>query len=170
VTHFLLRLVIMPIGIGFAALAAFVVGLVGALSSGHENAFAGFAAATWLSVVLAGLSGADPAELAAFLGLLWLLLVAILLVPIALVALIGELIGSTSWFAYAFGMGAAFAAVPVLFPGDPATHGWPAGASLGFFATGLVAGTAYWFVAGRSAARSRPRRGAGPPSSGIDHA
>jgi hypothetical protein len=65
--------------------------------------------------------------------------------------------------AYAFGTGVSFALVPILFPGDPATHGWPADAPLGFLATGLAAGSVYWLVAGRGAGR-------GPASAGIDNA
>jgi hypothetical protein len=153
VTHLVLRLLIVPVGIGLAALAALVVGVTGAIAWGHGASFAALAAATGLSVVLAAMTGADPDLIGDFLSVVSLVALGILIVPIAVVALAGEIFGMVSWIAYAFAMGAAYAAVPILFPGDPATHGWPDGSTLGFFATGLSAGTVYWAIAGRSTRR-----------------
>lgn len=166
-TRLVIRLLIVPIGIGFAAIAAVIVGLVGAIVWGYGSSMASIAAATGISIIMAASTGADPNEVAAFVMLLWLVAAGMVVVPIALVAVIGEMFGLGSFIVYAFGTGAAFAAVPVLFPGDPATHGWPAIAPLGFLATGIVAGSVYWLIAGRGAARPGSRRGAA--SAGVDH-
>ncbi|MDQ0473825.1 hypothetical protein [Labrys wisconsinensis] len=157
-TRFIVRLLIVPIGIGFAALAALVCAIVGTVASGLAGNFASIAAFTGLTVLAAALTGADPDDIAAFLGLVWLVMLGVLFVPIGLMALIGELFGIAAWAAYAFGTGALFALVPVLFPGDPATHGWPAQATLGFFATGIIAGTVYWMIAGHGAGRNAANR------------
>jgi hypothetical protein len=162
VTRFILRLLIVPIGIGFAAVAAFIAGIAGMLSWGHEAGLAAIAAATGLSVLDSAMQGADPGAIATFLAVLWLFLLGLILVPITMVALAGELFGISSWMAYAFGTGGAFVLVPVLLRGDPASRPWPADAMLGFFATGIVAGTVYWLIAGRGAAAT-PRREAPPP-------
>jgi hypothetical protein len=156
VIRLVLRLLIVPIGIGFAGIAALVVGIAGAISSGYGGGLAAVAEATGLSIVMAAMTGADPSDLASFVALLWLFALGILFVPIAIVAIAGELFGVGSWLAYAFGCAAAFGLVPVLFPGDPATHGWPERAALGFVAMGLAAGSVYWLIAGRGAGRSRP--------------
>jgi hypothetical protein len=153
VTRFVLRLLIVPIAIGFAAIAAFLVGMAGTLAWGHGESLAEFAAETGISIVVAALLGTPPDDIGAFLTLLWLVALGVLVLPIALVALTGEVFGITSWIVYAFGMAAAFALVPILFPGDPSGRGWPDNALIGFLATGFAAGSVYWLIAGRSAAR-----------------
>jgi hypothetical protein len=162
VSHLILRLFLVPIGVGFAALTALGVGLVGLLASGLGHNLANFLAAIGLSVLAAALTNVDPDDIASFIGSLSLLAIGILVVPIALVALAGEIFAISNWALYAFGTGLAFGAVPILFPGDNA-HGWPQPAKLGFFATGLAAGTVYWLIAGRSA--QRPRLLEGSPRS-----
>jgi len=168
------RVLLVPIGIGFAALAALVVALAGSLASGLGESLAKFVAATGLSVVAAAVGGADPNDVATFLMLLWAVMAAILLAPITLVALAGEAFGARSWLFYAFGMGGAFAAVPVLFPGNREDRGWPDNAGLGFLATGIAAGTAYWLVAGRGASapvdQSGSLQGATEPRKGQSDA
>jgi hypothetical protein len=154
VTRLVLRLLLVPIGIGLAAIAAFVTGLVGAISSGYGASLAELAAATGLSLAAAAAAGADPSQIGDFVMLLVYIGLGVVFVPIILVALVGEVFGMTSWIAYAFGTGGLFTLVPILFPGDPATHGWPANALLGFFSTGLVAGSVYWLVAGRGARKA----------------
>jgi hypothetical protein len=156
VTRLLLRLLIVPIGIGFAVIAALVGGIAGMLTWNHDPGLAMIAAATGVSMVDFALSGGDPGKIIAFLGLLGLLILCLILIPIIIVALIGELFRIDGWTAYAFGMGGAFLLVPTIFRGDPATHDWPANATLGFFATGIIAGTIYWLVAGRGAGRKHP--------------
>ena len=150
-TRLVVRLLIVPIGIGVAALAGIIVALSGAISAGYGENFAGFVVAVGASVLHAALTGVDPDAIGQFLGLIWLVAIGVFLAPLILIALIGELFGLTSWLVYVFGAGALFAAVPILFPGDPATHGWPANAALGFAATGFAAGFVYWLVAGRGA-------------------
>jgi hypothetical protein len=144
-----------PIGIGFAAVAAFLAGVAGMLSWGHEAGLAELVAATGLSMLERAMQGTDPGEIAMVLAVLWLFLIGLVLVPITIVALAGELFGVTSWMAYAFGTGGAFVLVPMLLRGDPGSPAWPGNAMLGFFATGIVAGTVYWLIAGRGAAVHR---------------
>jgi hypothetical protein len=158
VTRLILRLFLVPIGVGLAAIAGTVIGIVGAISSGYGAGLAEIAAATGLSIVAAAAAGAAPDRIGDFVMLLLMVAVGVVFVPIVLIALIGEVFGVTSWIAYAFGTGGLFALVPILFPGDPATHGWPANAPLGFFATGLVGGSVYWLVAGRGASRPPVRQ------------
>jgi hypothetical protein len=152
------RALLVPVGIALAALAALVTGLWGAAEAGYGHNLASFAGETGLSVLAAALSGIDPDEIGAFVTLLAMVALGVVLIPIALVAVIGEVLGSASFLLYAFGMGGTFGLVPILFPGDPSTHGWPEGALIGFLATGLVAGAVYWLVAGRGAARPASAR------------
>jgi len=166
VIRLILRLVMVPIGIGFAGLAAVAVGLVGAVSSGYGASLAGVVEATGLSIAVAALTGVDPSDIASFVALLWLLALGVVFVPVAIVAIAGELFGIASWFTYAFGMAALFALVPVVFPGEPGPHGWPERALLGFCAMGLAAGTVYWALAGRGAGRAR-RTSELPPRSDL---
>lgn len=151
-TRFILRLLIVPIGIGFAAIAALVCALAGMLTWGYDTGLALIAAATGVSIVKAMMAGIDPSQVIAFMALLCLLMLGLLVLPVTLVALVGELFRIGTWMPYAFGTGGAFVLIPVIFRGDPATHDWPANATLGFLATGIVAGTVYWLIAGRGAA------------------
>src|SRR5690349_11673304 len=94
------RALLLPIGVGVAALAALVTGLWGAAEAGFGHNLAEFAAATGLSVLAAALSGVDPSEISAFLGLIVSVALCVLLIPIALVAIVGEIVGTDSWLVY----------------------------------------------------------------------
>ena len=64
-TRFIVRLMIVPIGVGFAALAALLVGIAGAIASGLAGNFASLAAFTGLTVLFAAITGVDPDEIEA---------------------------------------------------------------------------------------------------------
>jgi hypothetical protein len=99
---------------------------------------------------------------------LWTLSAMLLILPPALVALIGEVIGTRSFVWYGLGCGALTAAVPWLYRG---AERWSDSAALPaegrltalLFVTGAVAGLTYWLIAGRSAGRRRAPPLAHPP-------
>jgi hypothetical protein len=87
---------------------------------------------------------------------LWALSAALLILPPALVALIGEIAGTRSFVWYGLGCGALTAALPWVGRGSERfTEGNMLGAegriTALLFITGAVAGLTYWLVAGRSA-------------------
>jgi hypothetical protein len=87
---------------------------------------------------------------------LWALSSAVLVLPPALVALVGEVAGLRSFVWYGFAAGALTAALPWL---SRDGGQWTESAALGaegrittlLFLTGAAAGLTYWLVAGRSA-------------------
>ena len=90
---------------------------------------------------------------------LWALSAALLILPPALVALVGEIAGTRSFVWYGLGCGALTAALPWLGRGgERFTESNALGAegriTALLFVTGAVAGLTYWLVAGRSAGRS----------------
>jgi hypothetical protein len=89
---------------------------------------------------------------------LWLISVIILIVPVGLVGLIGETIGSHSFLYYSGLTGLLTAAIPWLMRGGfvqtPAIAAELRLTGL-LFLTGAVAGLVYWAIAGRSAGRRR---------------
>ncbi|HEY7382889.1 MAG TPA: hypothetical protein VH743_04395 [Beijerinckiaceae bacterium] len=92
----------------------------------------------------------------------WAVSTTILLLPPALVAVVGEAIGARSFVWYGFGCGALTAALPWLVRGSgplPASHpalGAEARLTALLFLAGAASGLTYWLVAGRSAARKTP--------------
>ena len=87
---------------------------------------------------------------------LWALSAALLILPPAIVALVGEIAGTRSFVWYGFGCGALTAALPWLGRGserlaDSDALGPEARITALLFITGAVAGLTYWLVAGRSA-------------------
>jgi hypothetical protein len=92
----------------------------------------------------------------------WALSTTLLVLPSALVALIGEGVGTRSFVWYGFACGALTAALPWLGRGhDDLPEITAVSAAEGrltalLFLTGAAAGLTYWLVAGRSAVRPRP--------------
>jgi hypothetical protein len=87
---------------------------------------------------------------------LWALSATLLILPPALVALIGEIAGTRSFVWYGFGCGALTAALPWIGRGserlaDGNVLGAEARITALLFLTGAAAGLTYWLVAGRSA-------------------
>jgi hypothetical protein len=86
----------------------------------------------------------------------WALSATLLILPPALVALVGEIAGTRSFVWYGFGCGALTAALPWL---GRSSERFSDGDVLGaegritalLFVTGAVAGLTYWLVAGRTA-------------------
>lgn len=86
----------------------------------------------------------------------WALSATLLILPPALVAIIGELAGIRSFVWYGFGCGALMAALPWLSRGserlaESSVLGAEGRITALLFITGAVAGLTYWLVAGRSA-------------------
>ena len=100
-----------------------------------------------------GLSEGMPGSL--FIRL-WALSATLLILPPAIVALVGEIAGTRSFVWYGFGCGALTAALPWLSRGserlaDGSVLGTEGRITALLFLVGAVAGLAYWLVAGRSA-------------------
>jgi hypothetical protein len=88
----------------------------------------------------------------------WALSTTILVVPPALVALIGQSLGTRTFVWYGPACGALTAALPWLGRGREHVADIPAAEgrlTALLFLTGAVAGLTYWLVAGRSAGRPR---------------
>ena len=125
----------------------------------REAGFAMFAASIFAAFDLA----ASPADAAATLFLLARsVLAAICIAPLGLAALVGEIAGLRSWFWYACCSGGLAAAMPFLLrllagvDRGGATPETPAATAesrflLLFFLVGLITGSIYWLIAGRSA-------------------
>ena len=146
----------------FGLLLAIPAGLI-ALSIGiafepaAQDLVAALAAAGFEAIVT-GLWREGPSAFAAegvFFGL-WALSAVVLVLPPALVGLIGEFVGIRSFVWYGLGCGALTAALPWLRRGserftDNNVLGAEGRITALLFLTGAVAGLIYWLVAGRSA-------------------
>ena len=141
-------LMTLAIGIAFEPAAQDLLAALGA--AGFEAAFSDL----WRD---------DSGEFAAggvLLGL-WTLSATLMVLPPALVALLGEILGLRSFLWYGLGCGALTAALPWLHRG---TERWAESDALGaegritalLFVTGAVAGLTYWLVAGRTAGLTAP--------------
>jgi hypothetical protein len=134
------RLVLVPLGFLFAALAAVFV----LVTLGLER----------VTVAMHG-RGAEPDVAAALLDLLTegiLLASALTIVPALVVVVVGEVARIRSLMYYLVGGGAALVAVPLLARFGEASPGLPATAWWHVFATaGFAAGFVYWLIAGRTA-------------------
>ena len=92
---------------------------------------------------------------------IWLVSATLLILPPALVALIGEIGGIRSFVWYGLGCGALTAALPWLARGggrmaERGALGAEGRITALLFVAGAVAGLTYWLVAGRSAGARRP--------------
>lgn len=108
----------------------------------------------------------DPERIAnmalSFFAFLWLAVLAVGVVPVTLIAVIGEAAGLRSLAWYAGLSGIVAGAMPWIVrgargtagPEDSLTHMLEMRFALIFFLTGVVAGLIYWFAAGRNAGRA----------------
>jgi hypothetical protein len=99
----------------------------------------------------------DEAEVAGVFVGLWALSAALLILPPAFIALVGEVAGFRSFVWYGFGTGALTAALPWLGRAgeyESAALGAEARITTLLFLAGAAAGLTYWLVAGRSAGRA----------------
>jgi hypothetical protein len=155
------RVVLFGLGLLLAISAGFVTLGLGILIEPAARGLVADLGLAGLDAFLSDLWYESPAEFEAaglFVGL-WALSAALLIVPPAFVALIGEIAGLRSLVWYGLGTGLLTAALPWLGRGG---EDWSERAMLGaearlttlLFLTGAAAGLTYWLVAGRSAGRS----------------
>ena len=138
-----------------AGLLALVVGI--AVEPAARELIAALGAAGF-DDILSDLWEGDTPELApgGLLIRLWAVSATLLVLPPALVALIGEIAGARSFVWYGFGCGALTAALPWLSRGSKPSVGGDVLVAEGritavLFVAGAAAGLTYWLVAGRSA-------------------
>lgn len=146
------------LGLIFAIPAGFMTLAVGTLIEPAARELVTELGLASADAVLADLWHGGPAafDAAGLLAGMWALSAALLFLPPAFVALVGEIAGFRSFAWYGFGTGLFTAALPWLGRG---WERWSEGAMLGaevrittlLFLTGAIAGLTYWLVAGRSA-------------------
>ena len=119
-----------------------------------------------LALLVDAFFGADPNQAAGTLFLaLWTIAVMICVVPVVLVALIGEAAGISSGLWYVGATGLIAAGLPWILRArqlgqaraDAAAAEVEGRLALIFFLTGACSGLIYWLIAGRGAARIAPR-------------
>ncbi|MBP0583281.1 hypothetical protein J8I29_28405 [Labrys sp. LIt4] len=152
VIGFLDRLVLVAFAAVLAAIAALVVGVMGLANHGFGQELTGTAELLGLKALATVIEGTPVEDIGAMIRQAATAALAIWLAPIALVAVIGETMGKTSWMFYAIGMALAFAVAPMVMSLNILAIVLLYRALLGLLAIGIVAGTVYWLVAGRSAA------------------
>jgi len=162
------RLILVPLGLLFAAAAAFVCMAVGSVAS-PGMAMLVVEIVQRIGDVAAGAvlgDAEDARRIATLAGATWKLGTALIFAPSLIVAMISEVFGVRSFLFIAGGVAVLTAALPyALLPATTAgASGLPGPLVGGLFTSGLVAGVVYWLVAGRGAGGERPaRRGAEPP-------
>jgi len=156
------RAVLFCLGLVFAIPAGFMTLAVGTLIEPAARELVTELGLAGADAVLSDLWHGGPAafDAAGVLVGLWALSAALLILPPAFVALVGEIAGFRSFAWYGFGTGLFTAALPWL---GRDWERWSEGAMLGaearittlLFLTGAAAGLTYWLVAGRSAGRDQ---------------
>ena len=157
--RFIGRLLLIPIGIALAAFCALVfLGIVGMTRPEIAQAIAETAYRTLDQMFRAAMEGETAIiRYGQSLVLFSRFVIVVLLLPVTLVAVIAEILAFRSWFFHAPGtalLTAAmpFAVMPELIQGLPFVS--PATGLLA--ATGALAGTIYWMLAGRGAGSEPP--------------
>ncbi|CAM5776708.1 hypothetical protein LMIY3S_05663 [Labrys miyagiensis] len=154
VISFFDRIVLVVFAAALAAVAALVVAVMGLASRDFGQDLATFAEALGLRTLADVLAGERIADIGETIRQAFTATLTIWLAPIALIAVIGEATGRSSWMFYAVSMALAFAAAPMVMSLSIFTIALLYHALLGLLAIGVVAGTVYWLVAGRSAGAS----------------
>lgn len=152
VIGFLDRLVLVAFAAILAALAALLAGVTGLANHDFGQELASGAELFGLKLIATALNGAPIEDIGAMIEQGATAALTIWLAPIALVAVIGETLGKASWMFYAIGMALAFVAAPMVMSLNILAVVLLYRALLGLAAMGIVAGTVYWLVAGRSTA------------------
>lgn len=160
------RLIVISFGFVVAAAAGSIFLGVGALfdAATREAGFAATMSGVFAAVDEALRDGAPEQAISALGFILWAIVIAACVAPLAVAALIGELAGVRAWTWYAGACAVLAAASPWIARAakglDRAGQASPMEGRIAllFFLTGTVTGTIYWLIAGRGAGR-RPRQG-----------
>jgi hypothetical protein len=163
------RLILIPFGLAFGMLAAFVtlilfVALVPELTQAVFGALQALARGLFdmLAIGNAPESALATAEMAA--GRAGLLALAVLVAPVCLVALVSELFGWRGWMAQsALGGALTFALPMALLSPARGLSGAETRIVLALGLIGVVSGSIYWLIAGRGAGRSGSREQVNSP-------
>jgi hypothetical protein len=171
VTIMLRWFLLIPFAIAVAVLAAFIGLMIAAAFSPELAQLIGNAGQSLFRMIWdMGMSGADPSPVAtSVLARVGMLMLAVTVFPVLLVALICEIFRLPSGMIQMGGTGAFTALLPAAMLGlNRAPSGSEASILGGLFLVGVLAGTVYWAIAGRGAARRQlpPATISPPPSSG----
>ena len=149
------RIVVMAAGVLAAGLGALIIAGIG-LAEWGVAWFGSLDSDTFL-LQFGNLIGQDSERLDEGLETLWLIFIVAPLAVTGLAALIAEAFSIRSWLAWGPGLGLLFAAAPFAAAGQETALRSPHGL-IGLTACGIVAGSIYWLIAGRTAGRwlSRP--------------
>lgn len=155
------RLLLLPIGLGLAVPFGFLALLIGLAFDPTARELLGAIGLASAEAIFADLAGGLP-DAQAFSTVLdlWAGLLALLVLPPAFAALVGEVAGWRSAAWYGGAAGALTAGLPWLTRSRMTEAALPAEGRITalLFLTGAVSGLIYWLVAGRSAGRAAPRR------------
>jgi hypothetical protein len=157
---FLRRALIVAVGILCAATLAFIVLPVAIIV---DPQIIGSNPAWVAADIVAGILQAnDPERLTASVHFVWTAMMTVCALPLVIAGLTGEIARARSWLWYAAGTGLVSAGLPLairLGLGSPALRRQADAATqsiehrllLLFFLTGVISGTLYWLIAGRTA-------------------
>ncbi len=144
------RLVLVPLGFTLGASAGLLTFVVGALVRASDQGLATLAERAFGLFSLFVLGGSQETD--HFVTGLTALVVVMAAAPLALVALVGEIARIRSPLAYIAGACLAYAGLMLSLAGGFDIE--PAQLALAGAASGAVAGSVYWLVAGRGAGRA----------------
>jgi hypothetical protein len=150
---------LIPFAIAVAVLAACIGLMVAAAFSPELAQLIGNAGQSLFRMIWEmGMSGEDPSPVAkAVLSRVGMLMLAVTVFPVLLVAFICDIFRLPSGLLQVSATGALTALLPVAMLGlNRAPSGSEASILGGLFLVGVLAGTVYWAIAGRGAARARP--------------
>ncbi len=150
---------LIPFAIAVAVLAAFIGLMIAAAFSPELVRLIGRAGTSLFRMIWElGMSGEDPSPLArAVLARAGMLMLAVMVFPVLLVALLCEIFRLPSGMLQVGATGALTALLPVAMLGlNRAPSGSEASILGGLFLVGVLAGVVYWGIAGRGAARLKP--------------
>jgi hypothetical protein len=150
VPRLIARLILVPTGIVLAAVAAVAVLTAGLVSRGHLGSVIEQAFTLLFRQFVAGQASGTVEPFGGALMGFWGSAAMVAAAPVTLVALFGELFGTTAAIIYIAATGVAYGLIPVLVMSNMESAGF---VSPGFAASGFCAGLVYWLVAGRGAGR-----------------
>jgi hypothetical protein len=152
--RFIGRLILVPLGILLAAICAMLfLAIVGMVQPSVADAIAMTAFRTMDRAFRTMLEGEEAIRQFGWSLILFSrFVVVVLFLPVTLVAVVAEFFGLRPWLAQALGTGLLTALMPfALMPELTASSAFASSATGLLAATGALAGTIYWMIAGRNA-------------------
>jgi hypothetical protein len=164
------RLILIPFGLAFGALAAFVtlllfIALVPELTQAVFGAAQALARGLFDMLEIENAPDMALASAGMAAGRAGILALAVLVAPVSLVALLSELFGWRGWMAQsALGAALTIALPMALLSPARGLSGAETRIMLALGLVGIVAASVYWLIAGRGAGRDRPQRPVNSPA------